>query len=174
MSVPGETPKFVDLRLSAVNIADKLNSVFAPVTRAEGLADRPEWLTSRHIIAEVTEGRVSKVQAYSDYIKNSEFETRNIFEQENIQMTQPDQNIPLTRLNENIPMTRLNENIPMTLLNENIPLTLLIENIPMTRLNENIPMTQLNKNIPMTRLNENSPLTRRTEFSETEKRERTR
>ena len=35
---------------------------------------------TRHRIAEVTEGRVSELQAYSEYIKNSEFETRNIFE----------------------------------------------------------------------------------------------
>ena len=37
--VLGETPKIVDLRLTTVNTADKLNSVFAPVTRAEGLMD---------------------------------------------------------------------------------------------------------------------------------------
>ena len=88
--VLSETPKFMDLRLSAVNIADKLNSVFSPVTRAEGLKDHSYWLASRHRIAEVTEGRVSKAQAYSDYIKNSEFETRNVFERENIQLTRQD------------------------------------------------------------------------------------
>ena len=78
--VLGETPKFMDLRLSTVNTADKLNSVFAPVTRAEGLTDHSDWLASRHCIAEATEGRVIEVQAYNDYIKNSEFETRNVFE----------------------------------------------------------------------------------------------
>ena len=85
--VLGKTPKFVDLRLSTVHTADKLNSVFTPVTKTEGLMDNSDWLASRHRIDEVTEGRVSEVQAYSDYIKNPGFENRNIFERENIQMT---------------------------------------------------------------------------------------
>ena len=128
----GKTPKFVDLRLLTVNTADEINSVFTTVTRAEGLMDHSNWFTYRHHIAEVTADRVREAKAYSDYIKNHEFETMNIFEQEdnsgirltennsgtrlneNIQMTQPDQNIPLTRLNQNIPMTQLNENISKT------------------------------------------------------------
>ena len=77
--VLSKTPKFVDLRLSAVNIADKLNSVFSPVTRAEGLKDHSYWLASRHRIAEVTADRVRESKAYRNYIKNSEFETRNVF-----------------------------------------------------------------------------------------------
>ena len=101
----GQTPKFVDLWISTVNTADKLDSVFAPLTRAEGLTDHSDWLMSKHCIVEFTEGRVSEIQAYSYYNINSEFETRNVFERESIQMTRPDQNIPLTRLNQNIPMT---------------------------------------------------------------------
>ena len=89
----GKTPKFVDLRLLTINTADKLNSVFVPVTRAEGLTDHSDWLVSRNRIAEVTDGRVSEVQAHIEYIKNSEYETRNVFELENIQMNQPDQRI---------------------------------------------------------------------------------
>ena len=92
----GETPKFVDLRLSTVSIADKLNSFFSPVTRAEGLTDHSDWIVSRHHIAEVTQVRVSEVQTYINYIKNSEFETRNAFERESIQMTRPE-NIQMTR-----------------------------------------------------------------------------
>ena len=76
----GETPKFMDFWLSTVNTADKLNSVFAPVTREEGLTDHSDWLLYRHSIAEVTEVILSEVQEYSDYIKNSEFETRNVSE----------------------------------------------------------------------------------------------
>ena len=79
--------KFVDLRLSTFNTVDKLNSVFVPVTRALGLTDHSYWLASRHSIVEVTERRVSEVQAYSEYVKSSEFETRNFFERENIQIT---------------------------------------------------------------------------------------
>ena len=66
--VLGETPKFVYVRLSTVNTADKLNSVFAPVTRAEGLMDHSNWLVSRHCIAEDTADRVSEAKAYRNYI----------------------------------------------------------------------------------------------------------
>ena len=80
--VLGKTANFVDLRLSTVNKAYKLNSVFVPVTRAEGLMDHSDWLVSRRCISEVTEYRVSKAKAYINYIKSFEFETRNCFEQE--------------------------------------------------------------------------------------------
>ena len=103
--VLGETPKFVDLRLLTVNTSEKLNSIFYLVTRAEGLTYQSDWLASRHYIVEVTEGRVSEVQAYRNYIKNSKYETRNIFGRENIQMTRPDQNIQMTRPGQNIQMT---------------------------------------------------------------------
>ena len=69
--VLGKTRKLVDLRLSTINIEDKLNSVFTPVTRAEGLTDHSNWLASMHRIMQATEGRVSEVQAYSDYIKKN-------------------------------------------------------------------------------------------------------
>ena len=77
----------------------------APATRSGGLTDRSGWLAFRHRIKDVTKGGASEVKAYRDYIKDSEVETRNIFECENIQLTQPDQNIPLTRLDQNIPLT---------------------------------------------------------------------
>ena len=41
-----KTPKFVDLGFSPTNTADKLNSVFAPATRAEGLMNSSNWLAS--------------------------------------------------------------------------------------------------------------------------------
>ena len=82
-----KNPKFVDLRLSTINTADKINSVFAPVTRAEGLTDHSDWIVSRHRIAEVTSDIVIEAKSYRYYIKNSEFETRNVFERENIQLT---------------------------------------------------------------------------------------
>ena len=84
---------------------------------------------------------MSKVQAYRDYNKNPEFETRNVFERENIQISRPDQNIQMTRP----------------------------ENIQKTQPDQNVPMIGLNENIPMTRLNENSAPTRPTEFLENEK-----
>ena len=141
--VLGKTPKSVDLRLLTVNTTDKLNSVFNPFTRAEVLTDQSDWLASRHLIVEGTADIVREAKLYRNYIKKSGFETRNVFERGNIQLTRQ----YFTRQY----FTRQDENIPLTLLNENIPMTRLIENIPMTRLNENIP------------------LTRPTKFSETEK-----
>ena len=152
-SVLDETPKFVDLGLSPAHKTDKLKSVIGQTTRSGEFKDNSDWIASRHRIAEVTEEKLSKVQAYSNYIKNSEFGTEDVFERENIQLNRQDQNIQLNRQDQNIKLTRQDQNIPLTRLNKNIA---------MTRLNENIPMTQLNENTPMTQLNENSPLTRPT------------
>ena len=85
--VLGETKMFVDLRISTINTADKLNFVFSPVTRAEGLMGISNWLVASHGIAEITADRVSEAKGYKNYIKNSEFETRNAFKQENIHLT---------------------------------------------------------------------------------------
>ena len=63
-----ESPKFVDLGMSPAYTTDKLKSVIDPATRFGGLTDHSDWLVSRHRIAEVTEGTVSEVQAYSNYI----------------------------------------------------------------------------------------------------------
>ena len=78
---------FLYLRLSPSHTTNKLRSVFSPATRYGGFTDNSDWIASRHQIAEVTEGIVSEVKAYRDTIKNSEFETRNVFERENIQLT---------------------------------------------------------------------------------------
>ena len=67
--VLGEAPKFVDLRLLTVNTAEKLNSVFTPITRAEGLMGNSNWLAARHGIAEVTADRVIKAKAYINYVE---------------------------------------------------------------------------------------------------------
>ena len=69
--VLGKNPKFVNLRLSIVNTADKLNFVFSPVTRAEVFTDHSNWLVSRHSIVEVTADRVNEAKGYRNYIKNS-------------------------------------------------------------------------------------------------------
>ena len=74
-SVFSANPKFVDLGLSTAHTANKLKSVIGPTTRVGGLTNNTDGLTSWHRIAEVTADRVSEAKAYSDYIKNSEFET---------------------------------------------------------------------------------------------------
>ena len=60
--------------------------------------DNSDGLTCSHGISEVAANRVSEAKAYSDYIKNSEFETIKVFEIRNSgtrlnQMTRPHQNI---------------------------------------------------------------------------------
>ena len=94
-----KNPKLVDLGLSPAHTADKLKSVIGPATRAGGLADKSDGLSSSHGIAEVTADRVSEAKVHSDYIKSSEFETMKVFEfkynsgtQQN-QMTQPGKDI---------------------------------------------------------------------------------
>ena len=92
-------PFDASIGLSTVHISDKLKSVIIPATRVRGLTDSFDGLTSRHGISKVTADRVSEAKAYSDYIKNSEFETMKVFEIQNDsgtrqnQMTQPDQDI---------------------------------------------------------------------------------
>ena len=73
------------------------------------------WLASRHSITEVTAEIKSEANAYSDYIKNSQFETMKVFEREYNSGIGLTKNIPITPLNYNIPLNRLNENIPLTL-----------------------------------------------------------
>ena len=95
----GESPKFVDLRLSTAHTTDKLKSIIDPVTIVGGLTDNSDRLPSSHSISKVAAGRVSETKEYSDYIKKSEFETMKVFEFENNsgtqlnQMTRPDQDI---------------------------------------------------------------------------------
>ena len=101
-SVFGKNPKFVDLGLSAAHTADKLNSTFVPATRVGGLTDNSDGLTYSHGIEKVTVDRVSEAKSYSDYIKNSEFETMNVFERENNSRTRLNQNIRMTRPDQNI------------------------------------------------------------------------
>ena len=72
----GQTPKFVDLWLSTVNTAEKLNSIFVPVTRAEGLTDHSNWLMSKYCIGtednEVNCIFVVEFSSFSPICKNNE------------------------------------------------------------------------------------------------------
>ena len=82
-AVFGKNPKFVDLGLSPAHTADKLKSVIDHATKIGGLTDNSNRLTSSHGIAKVTADKASEAKAYSDYIKNSEFETIKVFEFKN-------------------------------------------------------------------------------------------
>ena len=68
--------------LLPAHTTDKLKSIIVTSARVEGLTDGSNWLASRHGIEEVTVGRVTETKLYSNYIKNSEFETTKCFEQE--------------------------------------------------------------------------------------------
>ena len=60
-AVIGESPNFIGLGLSPAQKTGKLNAVISTGTRAGGLVDHSKWLAFKHQIAEVTEGRGSKV-----------------------------------------------------------------------------------------------------------------
>ena len=55
--------------LSTAHTADKLKSIFVPVTISGGLTDNYGGLTSSRGVAKVTEDRASQAKRYSDYIK---------------------------------------------------------------------------------------------------------
>ena len=67
-AVFGENPKFVYLGLSPSHRADKLKFVISLATRAGGLTDNSDGLTSSHGISKVTADRVSEAKRYIDYI----------------------------------------------------------------------------------------------------------
>ena len=86
-SVIGKSSNFKDLGLSPDHTTDKLKSIIGPATRVEGLTDSIHWIAYRHNIEDVTVEIVRHTKAYSDYIKNSEFETTKVFEQEDTSVT---------------------------------------------------------------------------------------
>ena len=99
----------MDLGLLTTHTADKFKSVIGPTTRAQGLTDTTNGLTSRHGILKVAADRVSEAKACRDYIKNAEFETMKVFEIRNDSGTRLNQ---MTRLDQNIsrinPDSRIN------------------------------------------------------------------
>ena len=48
--VLGESPKFVDLQLSAAHTADTLKTVFFPATRSGGLTDNSDGIASGMVL----------------------------------------------------------------------------------------------------------------------------
>ena len=140
----------MDLGFSPAHTADKLKSVFVPATRAGGLTDNSDGLTSSHGIAKVTGDRVSEEKAYGDYIKNYEFETMNFFERENNSGTRLNQNIQMTRPDQDI--SRIN---PESQFNSDSRIN------PDSRINS---LIRPNFNIPLIRPTDFGLLTRPTDF----------
>ena len=89
-SIISDSPIFMNLGLLTFNATGKPIIAFVPYTRAKSLNGmqrgnfKSDWLASGHDFE-----RVSKTTAYSKHIKNSELETREVFELET-------ENIPLT------------------------------------------------------------------------------
>ena len=79
-AVFGENPKFLDHGLSTAHTANTIKSGIGPATRVRVLTDNTDGLTSSHGISKVAADRASETKAYSDYIKNSEFESIKVFE----------------------------------------------------------------------------------------------
>ena len=104
-SVIRESPKFINIRFLSFDAIGKATIAFAPSTIAKCFngtgrgESKLDWLASRHYF-----DRVSETTAYSNHIKNSELETRHVFERET-------ENIPLTRQTDLV--TPLREN-PLT------------------------------------------------------------
>ena len=103
--VISKSPKFINLGLPFFDATGNPNITFAPSTRAKSLNgtgrenSKDNWLASSHGFE-----RVSKTTAYSNHIKNSELETREVFERENIQT----EDIPMTRQKDFV--TQLHDN----------------------------------------------------------------
>ena len=93
-AVLSEIQKFIHFGLLSFNEMDKPNIAFSLYIRAKTLNGterdnfKADWLASRRDFE-----TVSETTAYSNHIKNSELETKKVFEQENIQTD----NIPLTQ-----------------------------------------------------------------------------
>ena len=107
-SVISESPKFINLRLMSFNTTGIPNIALTPSTRSKSLNGtwrenfRDNWLSCSHGFE-----TLSETTAYSNHIKNSGVETRQVFEQENIQT----ENISLTRQTDFV--TPLHDN-PLT------------------------------------------------------------
>ena len=102
-SIISESPKFIDFGLLTFDATDKPNIAFTLSTRDKSSNGtgrdklKAEWLASRHDLE-----KASKKIAYSNHIKNSELETRELFEQETGNITLTRQTYLVTPLHENL------------------------------------------------------------------------
>ena len=105
-SVLSEIQNFKSLRLHAVNATDIRNLDFAPSTRAKSLSGmwKDNFIPSRLGYTHDFE-TMSETTAYRYHIKNSELETREVFERETETIPQTLQTYLMTTLNDN-PLTR--------------------------------------------------------------------
>ena len=105
-SVFSERPKFKSLRLPTVDATYIRNLGFAPSTRANSLnrTRRDNFMDSSLGYMHDFE-RMSRTKAYRNHIKNSELETREVFERETENIPHTQQTDLMTTLNEN-PLTR--------------------------------------------------------------------
>ena len=115
-SIISESPKFKSLGLPTFDATDIHNLDFAPYTRAKSLNGmwRGNFRDARLGYMHDFE-RMSKTIAYRNHIKNSELETREVFERETENIPQTQQTDLATTLNDNplTPSTDISRNEEM-------------------------------------------------------------
>ena len=101
-SVFRESPKFKSLGLPTLDATDIRNLYFDPSSRAKSLhgTQRDNFRDARLRYTHDFD-RMSETTAYSNHIKNSDLETREVFEQETQNIPQTRQIYLVTTLNEN-------------------------------------------------------------------------
>ena len=105
-SVLSESPKFKSLGLSTFDATDIRNLYFVPYTRAKSLnRTRGDNFRDARLGYMHDFERMSKTIAYRNHIKNSELETREVFERETENIPQTRQTDLVTTLHYN-PLTR--------------------------------------------------------------------
>ena len=100
-----ETPKFVDLRISTINTADRLNSAFPPLPERKVGWITPTGLRLGIVLRKLQCTDRARQKRTVTILKNSEFETMNVFERENNDGIRLIENNSGTQLTKSIPLT---------------------------------------------------------------------
>ena len=93
---------FVDLRISTINTADRLNSAFPPLPERKVGWITPTGLRLGIVLRKLQCTDRARQKRTVTILKNSEFETMNVFERENNSGTRLNQNIQMTRPDQDI------------------------------------------------------------------------
>ena len=87
-----KSPNFTNLGLASVHTPDELGSFSIPINRIGSCIDESNWITTGHIIGEVTADRMIRTRSEQNYSSKNYFEIRRKtknFEQQNISASQP-------------------------------------------------------------------------------------
>ena len=87
-----KSPNFTNLGLASVHTPDELGSFSIPINRIGSCIDESNWITTGHIIGEVTADRMSRTRPEQNYSSKTDFETRREnqdFERQNNSTSRP-------------------------------------------------------------------------------------